>query len=120
MKIDRSAELMRALRLPGAVVNGVSVNTVEGTARSSHKGACIGFETGAASLTGDPSREGGSRVYVKIRRNRGDVKFLPVTDESGNLIGVEIAACGDDAGIALTAALGEIVENLNQDLCQDM
>lgn len=120
MKINRSAELMRALRLPGAVVNGIAVNTVEGTAHSSHKKACIGFEVGAAALTGVPSREGGSRVYVKIRRNRGDVKFLPLHDEAGNLVGVEIAACGDDAGIALTAALGEIAENLNQDLCQDM
>lgn len=116
-KINRNALICSpSVPAPGAVVNGITIDTVEGTAHSGHRKACIGFEVGASPLTGDPSREGGSRVYVKIRRNRGDVKFLPVTDESGELVGVEIAASGDDAGIALAAALREIVEKLQLDM----
>lgn len=117
MKINRNAiTYPPADPSPGAVINGVLINTADRVARSNHRKACIGFEVGAASLTGDPSREGGSRVYVKIRRNRGDVKFLPVTDDAGGLVGVEIAASGDDAGIALAAALREIVEKLQLDM----
>lgn len=117
MKINRSAiTYPPADPSPGAVINGVLINTADRVARSNHRKACIRFEVGASPLTGDPSRKGGSRVYVMLQRKRGDLKFLPVEDDDGNLIGVEIAASGDDAGIALAAALREIVEKLQLDM----
>lgn len=115
MKIDKSAKLIYGPSANGAIINGVTLDTTEGVARSGHGVACIGFETGAARLTGEPSRKGASRVYVKLTGNRGDLAFLPVRNETG-ITGFEIAASGDDACIALTAALMEIAENLRRNL----
>lgn len=115
MKIDKSAKLIYGPSANGAIINGVTLATTEGVARSGHGVACIGFETGAAPLTGEPSRKGASRVYVKLTGNRGDIAFLPVRNETG-ITGFEIAASGDDACIALTAALMEIAENLRRNL----
>ena len=39
-----------------------------------------------------------------------------VTGDSGEVIGVEFAASGDDASIALTTAIAEIVDHLRMDL----
>lgn len=116
MKIDKSAKLIYGPRTPGAVINGVTMDTVEGVAHSGHGIACVGYEVGATPLTGEAKRKGGSRVYFKLTANRGDIKVLPVTGESGEIIGVEFAASGDDASIALTAALAEIVDRLKMDL----
>lgn len=115
MKIDKSAKIISRRRQNGARINGVAMETTEGVARSGHGVACIGFETGAARLTGEPSRKGASRVYVKLTGNRGDIAFLPIRNETG-ITGFEIAASGDDACIALTAALMEIAENLRRNL----
>ena len=116
MKIDKSAKLIYGPRTPGAVINGVAMNTVEGVAHSGHGIACVGYEVGATPLTGEAKRKGGSRVYFKLTANRGDIKVIPVTGGSGEVIGVEFAASGDDASIALTAAIAEIVKRLNMDL----
>lgn len=115
MTISKSAKIISSRRQNGARINGVSMETIEGAAKSGYARACIGFETGAAPLTGEPSRKGASRVYVKLTGNRGDLAFLPVRNETG-ITGFEIAASGDDACIALTAALMEIAENLRRNL----
>lgn len=113
MKIDKSAKLIYGpRRVPGAVINGVTIDTTEGVAHSGHGFACVGYEAGATPLTGEATRKGGSRVYVKLTCNRGDLKAIPVKNEDGRVIGIEIAASGDDAGIALAAAIREIAENL--------
>ena len=113
MKIDKSAKLIYGpRRVPGAVINGVTIDTTEGVAHSGHRRACVGFEAGATPLTGEATRKGGSRVYVKLTCNRGDLKAIPVRDADGQVIGIEIAASGDDAGIALAVAIREIAENL--------
>ena len=118
MKIDKSVKLIYApSRAPGAIINGVTIDTTEGVARSGHGFACVGYEAGAAPLTGEAKRKGGSRVYVKLTCNRGDLKVIPVTDrETGAVIGFELAASGDDASIALVAAIAEIAENLRVNL----
>lgn len=112
MKIDKSAKVMYCQNTAGAVINAVPVSTIAGTAHSGHRRACVGFEAGATPLTGEATRKGGSRVYVKLTCNRGDLKAIPVKNEDGQVIGVEIAASGDDAGIALAVAIREIAENL--------
>lgn len=97
----------------GAIVNGIPLKTTEGAARSDYQNACIGFEVGTTPLFGNPSREGGSRMYFKICRNRGDVKFLPVSNDSGDIIGFEVVGSGDDAVISLATAIiagGEILQ----------
>ena len=100
MKIDKSAKIIYCQNTAGAVIS-----------------ACVGFEAGATPLTGEATRKGGSRVYVKLTCNRGDLKVIPVTDrETGAVIGFELAASGDDASIALTAAIAEIAENLRANL----
>lgn len=116
MKIDKSAKLIYGPRTPRAVINGVAMNTVEGVAHSGHGIACVGYEVGATPLTGEAKRKGGSRVYFKLTANRGDIKVIPVTGGSGEVIGVEFAASGDDASIALSAAVAEIVARLKMDL----
>lgn len=116
MKIDKSAKIIYHPRAPGAAINGVTLDTTDGVARSGHGIACVGYEAGAAPLTGEATRKGSSRVYVKLTANRGDIKVIPVTGESGDIIGVEFAASGDDASIALTAAVAEIVDRLKRDL----
>lgn len=114
MKIDKSAKFIYRAPAPGAVVNGVAMDTVEGVAHSGHGISCVGYEVGATPLTGEAKRKGGSRVYVKLTVNRGDIKFFPVRDDSGKVVGFEVAASGDDAGVALAATLGEISENLRR------
>lgn len=97
----------------GAIVNGIPLKTTEGVARSDYQNACISFEVGVTPLFGNPSREGGSRMYFKMCRNRGDVKFLPVSNESGDIIGFEAVGSGDDAVISLATAIisgGEILQ----------
>lgn len=116
MKIDKYAKLIYGPRTPGAVINGVTLDTTDGVAHSGHGFACVGYEVGAAPLTGEAKRKGGSRVYVKLTVNRGDIKFLPVRDDSGEVVGFEVAASGDDASIALTTALAEIIDRLKMDL----
>lgn len=117
MKIDKSAKIIYCQNTAGAVINAVPVSTIAGTAHSGHRRACVGFEAGATPLTGEATRKGGSRVYVKLTCNRGDLKVIPVTDrETGAVIGFELAASGDDASIALTAAIAEIAENLRANL----
>lgn len=116
MNIDKSAKFIYRAPAPGAVVNGVAMDTVEGVAHSGHGFACVGYEVGAAPLTGEAKRKGGSRVYVKLTVNRGDLKVIPVTGKSGDIIGIEFAASGDDASIALAAAIAEIAETLRDNL----
>lgn len=117
MKIDKSSKLIYGpRRVPGAVINGIAIDTAAGVARSGHGIACVGYEAGAAPLTGEATRKGSSRVYVKLTVNRGDIKAIPVTGESGEVIGVEFAASGDDASIAITAAIAEIADRLRMDL----
>lgn len=117
MKIDKSAKLIYGpRRVPGAVINGVTLDTTDGVARSGHGIACVGYEAGAAPLTGEATRKGSSRVYVKMTVNRGDIKAIPVTGESGDVIGIEFAASGDDACIAIAAAIAEIAEQLRMSL----
>ena len=116
MKIDKSAKLIYGPRAPGAVINGVTLDTTEGVAHSGHGIACVGYEVGATPLTGEAKRKGGSRVYVKLTANRGDIKFLPARDDSGEVVGFEVAASGDDASIAITIAIAEIVDRLKMDV----
>ena len=117
MKIDKSVKLIYTTsRAPGAVINAVPVPTIDGTAHSGHGIACVGYEAGATPLTGVATRKGGSRAYVKLTANRGDIKAIPVTGESGKVIGIEFAASGDDAGLALAAAIAEIADQLKMDL----
>ena len=116
MKIDKSAKLIYGPRDHGAVINGVTLDTVDGVAHSGHGFACVGYEAGATPLTGEAKRKGGSRVYFRLQANRGDIKVLPVTGESGEVIGVEFAASGDDASLALAAAIAEIADRLKMDM----
>ena len=87
MKIDNSAKLIYGPRTPGAVINGVTLDTTDGVAHSGHGFACVGYEAGAAPLTGEAKRKGGSRVYFRLQANRGDIKVIPVTGDSGELPG---------------------------------
>lgn len=114
VEIDKSAKFIYRAPAPGAVINGVTIDTVDGVTHSGHGFACVGYEVGATPLTGEAKRKGGSRVYVKLTVNRGDIKFFPVRDDSGKVVGFEVAASGDDAGVALAATLGEISENLRR------
>lgn len=50
-------------------------------------------------------RKSGGRVYLRLECFCGDFHFDPVVDEDGTVIGIGIAACGDEALDAVAKAL---------------
>ena len=42
-------------------------------------------------------RPAGGRTYIRLECFSGDFFFDPVVDEDGEVTGIEIACCGDDA-----------------------
>ena len=62
-------------------------------------------EAGTTGYKGTPCRKGGGRTYLRLECWAGDFHFGTITDEDGNGIGVEIAACGDAGLNAIMKAL---------------
>lgn len=54
-------------------------------------------EAGSTGYTGEDDREISGRTYVSLFCCSGDFCFHPIKDKHGRVVGMEIAACGDDA-----------------------
>ena len=66
----------------------------------------IEVEAGTTGFRGGCCRDKGARAYLAIDCNQGDYLFEPITDEDGQVVGIEIACCGDDALASLIEVLG--------------
>lgn len=68
------------------------------------EGAALHVMAGTTGYKGN-GRKAGGRVYLRLECFCGDFHFDQVTDEDGEIIGIEIAACGDESLDAVAKAL---------------
>ena len=75
-------------------INGVVVDTFirEGEEKLSE----FKVEAGTTGYTGCAYRDGGGRTYLGLSCPEGDYFFHPVKDEDDRVVGIQIAACGDE------------------------
>ena len=64
-----------------------------------------------------PCRKAGGRTYLSLMCLEGDFHFEPVTDDDGEVFGIEIACCGDAALDAFMKALEFACEAINDQRC---
>ena len=83
-------------------INGKIIETFEREAVDGN--AVLRVEAGTNGYKGG-GRDSGSRTYVCLDCICGDFHFSPVTDEDGEMVGIQIACCGDDGLNALMKAL---------------
>lgn len=68
------------------------------------EGAALHVTAGTTGYRGK-GRKAGGRVYLRLECFCGDYHFDPVVDDDGDLVGIEIAACGDESLDAVAKAL---------------
>lgn len=98
-----------------ARINGVPVETFEREVLDGH--TIMRVEAGTTGYKGGCSRDNGGRTYIGIDCLCGDFHFSPVTDEEDHVIGIEIAACGDDGLNAIMKALEFAQAVINDQRC---
>ena len=99
-----------------AKINGVPVETFEREVIDGN--TALRVEAGTTGYKGGCCRNAGGRTYVCIDCLCGDFHFSPVTDDEKNVVGIEIAACGDDGLNAVMKALAFAMEALNDQRCE--
>ena len=78
-----------------------------------HAGAELVVRAGSTGFRGRVPREKSARTYFALGLIRGDLKFDPVyDDETGELIGLEVAALGDGGLMALIDSLAFALQAL--------
>ncbi len=86
-----------------AKINGEVVNTFEREVTQGDTVLEVAAGTTGYKKTAD--RAGGSRTYIGLDCINGDFHFSPITDEDGDVVGVEIASCGNESLTALLKVL---------------
>ena len=76
-----------------AKINGVPVETFEREVIDGN--TALRAEAGTTGYKGGCCRDNGGRTYLCIDCLCGDFHFSPVTDDEKNVVGIEIACCGD-------------------------
>ena len=99
-----------------AKINGVPVETFEREVIDGN--TALRVEAGTTGYKGGCCRDAGGRTYVCIDCLCGDFYFSPVTDDDGDVVGVEIACCGDDGLNAVMKALTFAMEAINDQRCE--
>jgi aerobic-type carbon monoxide dehydrogenase small subunit (CoxS/CutS family) len=107
---------MYAINEGMAKINGVPVETFEREVVDGN--SALRVEAGTTGYKGGCCRNAGGRTYVCIDCLCGDFYFSPVTDDEKNVVGIEIAACGDDGLNAVMKALAFAMEALNDQRCE--
>ena len=79
----------------------------------------LAVEAGTTGYRGSASRSAGGRTYVRIVCHKGDFCFDPFFDEEGNIVGIEIAACGDSGLESIQKAL-EFAHKAVNDQCFEL
>ena len=96
-------------------INGKIIETFEREAVDGN--AVLRVEAGTNGYKGG-GRDSGSRTYVCLDCIWGDFHFSPVTDEDGEMGGIQIACCGDDGLNALMKALAFATQTLDDQRCE--
>lgn len=91
-------------------INRTPVHTYERAVME--EGAALYVAAGTTGYRGK-GRAAGGRVYFRLECFSGDFHFDPVVDEDGDVIGIEIAACGDESLDAIAKALEFATKAIN-------
>ena len=100
---EMEGTFMYAVTEGAAKINGEMVNTFE--REITQGGTTLEVSAGTNGYKSDKSRAGGSRTYIGIDCVNGDFHFSPITDEDGEVVGIEIASCGNESLNAILKAL---------------
>ena len=82
-------------------VNGKIVPTFSCTVRNG--ATVLSAEAGTTEPAGASGK--GSRTLLSLVRERGELLFIPVKDRSGCVVGMDLAACGEEALLSILDAL---------------
>lgn len=93
---------MYAIQEDTRMINGVKVQTFSRNVR--HVNTDLDIEAGTTGVRGYVPREKSSRAFVSLDFSDGDYLVTPVTDEDDEVVGFEIAGCGDGALMGLLDA----------------
>ena len=77
------------------------------------EGSALHVTAGTTGYKGK-GRKAGGRVYLRLECFCGDFHFDPVVDEDGEVCGIEVACCGDDALDAVAKALKFLKEAVDE------
>lgn len=94
-------------------INDVKLKTFSRNVK--HVNTDMDVEAGTTGFRGYVPREKSARAFVAIGCNRGDFLFEPVANEDGQIVGIEIACCGDSALMSLIDSLGFALEALTDE-----
>ena len=97
-------------------INGVAVETFRREVTEANTALTV--EAGTTGYKGSPTRKAGGRTYASIVCECGDFLFTPVRDEGNQIIGIEIAACGDAGLDALMKALEFVRQAIGDQRCE--
>ena len=78
----------------------------------------LAVEAGTTGYKGSASRSAGGRTYFRMVCHKGDFCFEPFFEDEGNVVGIEIAACGDAALESILKAL-EFAQKAISEQCFD-
>ncbi len=84
-------------------INGAAVETYRREITELNTALIV--EAGTTGYTGTPTRKAGGRTYISVECECGDFLFSPIKNEEGQMVGMEIAACGDAGLDALVKSL---------------
>ena len=74
-------------------------------------------EAGTTGYKGGCSRDNGSRTYLSLLCLSGDFFFGPIKNDEGQVVGITIACCGDDALNAIMKAIDFTQQAINDQRC---
>ena len=97
-------------------INGETVETFCREVVETNTGLLV--EAGTTGYKGGCCRDTGGRTFIGIVCECGDFHFGPVKNDDGQIIGVEIACCGDDGLNAIMKALEFAHEAINDQRCE--
>lgn len=97
-------------------INGETVETFQREVAETNTGLLV--EAGTTGYKGGICRDAGGRTYLSIICECGDFHFSNVKDETGRIVGVEIACCGDAGLNAIMKALEFAHAAINDQRCE--
>ena len=96
-------------------INGETVETFCREVVETNTGLLV--EAGTTGYKGGCCRDTGGRTFIGIVCECGDFHFGPVKNDDGQIVGVEIACCGDAALDAVMKAVDFIRDAVNDQRC---
>lgn len=97
-------------------INGELVETFQREITETNTGLTV--EAGTTGYKGGICRDAGGRTYFSILCGCGDFHFSPIKDDGGQIVGFEVACCGDAGLNALMKALDFAWDALNDQRCE--